>query len=283
MFIWGSYLFLPSLPEYTRKPAAIMFIAGSVLFQIACIALYYRLGAYLWKDRGLSLNSCMYLFANSTFILGSLLFYPSLPKPCELTGIWLFIAGSSVFFISPIYDISRAAEHFTEERKRTTTMRETLRETLAPTLTDGACDAASPSPPSVSDVGRDGVTLPNIDRETQVQLDLIVKDEKLNFITFLCTVIVCTLYISGSLLFVIGSVFFLPKFFSRDSVIAVNMFISGSVLFFLATMTTTVAKLVQKTARLFIWRRKEAGNLSSKDSVFPNVTDSGTQATTEEV
>jgi hypothetical protein len=36
-FIWGSYLFLPTLPESTKPPAAIMFIGGSILFMIASL------------------------------------------------------------------------------------------------------------------------------------------------------------------------------------------------------------------------------------------------------
>ena len=65
----------------------------------------------------------------------------------ELIGIWLFIVGSCVFLVSPIYDIFRAAEHFTEERKRTATLRETLSPTFGVGVDDMGDDApSSPSP-----------------------------------------------------------------------------------------------------------------------------------------
>ena len=192
--------------------------------------------------------------ANSTFIVGSILFYPHLPKYCELTGIWLFILGSGVFLFAPMYDIYRAHGTYQVERKRTATLRVTLNGILESELIrESTVSDATPVPANLDRV--------SIMQNIQTEFDELDESDKMNNITFIATCIICCMYICGSLLFVVGSVMFLRQFYSRDSVIAVNIFIFGSVLFFLATMTTSIITVLMRSLRLCFGNKSTRGTL----------------------
>jgi len=254
MFVWGSYLFLPTLGPSTKAAAAIMFITGSTLFEVASVALYYRLDANLWKEFGMSCNCCLYIFANFLFIIGSVFFYPNLPYPCELTGIWIFIIGSLIFLVAPLYDIFRAYCFYLTKKEDTHVMRETLSalsiagklsrpilSNLDVSMTD-LTPAEGKTAATNNDLGALG---------SHLRLSLIESAEQINFVTFLAQISVCSFYILGSLLFLVGSVMFLPQYYSRDSYEAVMIFIIGSVLFFLATLTTTFASSILAVIRYY--------------------------------
>lgn len=259
MFVWGSYLFLPTLGPSTKAAAAIMFITGSTLFEVASIALYYRLDANLWKDFGMSCNCCLYIFANFLFIIGSVFFYPNLPYPCELTGIWIFIIGSLIFLVAPLYDIYRAYCFYLAQKEETHVMRETLSalsksgELSRPALSslDLSMTDLTPAEENTAATNNNNYNNNLGALGSHLRLSLIESAEQINFVTYLAQISVCSFYILGSLLFLVGSVMFLPQYFSRDSYEAVMIFIIGSVLFFLATLTTTFASSILAVIRYY--------------------------------
>ena len=80
------------------------------------------------------------------------------------------------------------------------------------------------------------------------------KSKRINRVSYLTEISIGLAYIFGSLLFVIGSVLFLPAYYDDNAEAAVECFIWGSACFLLATMVTSLVHLVLIIKRHFIPR-----------------------------
>lgn len=181
-FVVGSYYFLPNFDRKVHRGAAILFIIGSVFFTIASIILFWRNDCHTMTDYPLTLNGMAYISANTMFIVGSFCFLPEYEDmnggEVEYLGIILFIVGSLIFLLAPMYDIFRTFEMRTHK---------------------------------------------------QISAARLVTE-----------VTVGLAYVAGSFLFVVGSILFLPYYYTRESYHAVYCFIIGSCFFLLATVITSM-------------------------------------------
>jgi hypothetical protein len=149
-----------------------MFIAGSVLFLQGSLISFFHSGGFEMQDKLLLINAVLYLVANSLFLLGSIISFPTIAaKITVVPGLILYLIGSLMFFSAPVFNIFRAIDM---RRKRT--MRK---------------------------------------------------------LHFRATVIIASLYIVGSLGFIVGIMFFMPGLYR---VWSVTIFVWGSVTFFVATL-----------------------------------------------
>lgn len=116
-FIVGSIYFYPyeegkctvmGMPN-CKLLGAILFILGSWLFLQGTVIVFFHSGAHKFEDMGLVFNLALYIVANVMFVVGSVLFIPSIianigPVP----GTMLFIVGSFIFVIGPAFNLYRA-------------------------------------------------------------------------------------------------------------------------------------------------------------------------------
>ena len=117
MFVVGSVYFYPSYAgdcgifNNCDNVGAILFIAGSALFLVASLILFVLSGGSTFQDMALTYNGLLYVFANTLFLIGSILFVPSLTSVITvIPGITLFIVGSVIFVLAPLYNIYRAID-----------------------------------------------------------------------------------------------------------------------------------------------------------------------------
>ena len=82
-------------------------------------------------------------------------------------------------------------------------------------------------------------------------------------------------YIIGSALFVVGSILFLPTYYSQNAEEAVGCFISGSAFFLLATIITSIVSLFRKLTRLLMTGDMRGGSKSSGEKPHDDVQTSG--------
>ena len=178
-FVVGSFVFYP---QYENLEAgAALFTLGSLLFLVGSAANFAKNDAASFKDVALSVNAILYIAANSMFVVGSALFFPQLIELApfvETTGISLFIIGSVVFILAPLFDMYRTW--------------------------------------------------------------LLRRHLQISTLSYSIELTIAALYIGGSVLFVVGSVYFIPSLFQ---VFAVTMFVVGSSLFLLATASMPMSNL----------------------------------------
>jgi hypothetical protein len=210
-FIVGSFAFYSEYDSPTI--GSILFALGSLLFFIGSCANFVKNDAWSATDKGLTINACLYMFANFLFIIGSIAFVPAVEEELGGTdlGISLFIIGSVIFIVAPSYDMYRAQK-----------------------LRAG----------------------------TQI-----------SYLSFVIESTIAALYIGGSCLFVVGSVYFFPVLYHEY---AVTMFVVGSFCFFFATVSSPLAniwrymntednaKLEVKTASRIKRRQRDAKPLRTK-------------------
>lgn len=119
MFIVGSIYFYP---EYKRECksigmddcaelGALLFVIGSALFLLgACISFKHH-GGFNMVDKSMLLNAYMYILANTLFVVGSFFFFPGVAaKDTDIPGLWMFLIGSMIFVLAPVFNIFRATQ-----------------------------------------------------------------------------------------------------------------------------------------------------------------------------
>jgi hypothetical protein len=129
-FIIGSYYFLPDSedkcgPVSCELPGALLFVFGSFFFTIASITLFIRNDAWSCTDMGLTINGGLYIFANILFVIGSYCFIPAvIDKEMHSVspGVVLFVIGSVIFFLAPMYDVYRTHLFYRENKVDRETM-----------------------------------------------------------------------------------------------------------------------------------------------------------------
>ena len=184
-FIVGSFAFYEEYDAPTL--GSVLFAVGSLLFFIGSCANFIKNDAWSAKDMGLTLNAWLYLFANFLFIVGSVAFVPAVEEELGGTdlGISLFIIGSVIFIVAPLYDMYRAHN---------------LRESA-----------------------------------------------QISYLSFVIETTIAILYIGGSCLFVVGSVYFFPALYEE---FAVTLFVVGSCCFFAATISSPLANFFRYVSRV---------------------------------
>mmetsp|Transcript_16750 Transcript_16750/g.25153 ORF Transcript_16750/g.25153 Transcript_16750/m.25153 type:complete len:454 (-) Transcript_16750:196-1557(-) len=114
MFIIGSYCFYPKYEESCGSYAcpmygAVLFTLGSFLFFVGSCVNFYKNDAMSCQDIALTINATLYLVANFMFVIGSIFFVPIIEENgFGLSGVSLFIIGSFIFIVAPLYDMHRA-------------------------------------------------------------------------------------------------------------------------------------------------------------------------------
>lgn len=108
-FVIGSILFYPSylLTHKYRATGTTFFIIGSGCYLLCCT---FTLAATLEMEHPsdeLLANAILFVFANTLFVAGSILFLPYFRNYLSL-GIYLFIVGSCIFIAAPAYNMNRA-------------------------------------------------------------------------------------------------------------------------------------------------------------------------------
>jgi len=113
MFVVGSYFFYPKYDtacgvNSCSMYGAMLYVLGSICFFFTSCVNFYKINAISCEDFSLTLNAALYLVANFLFIIGSVLFIPIGQVYQPTAGISLFMIGSLICMIAPIFNIHRA-------------------------------------------------------------------------------------------------------------------------------------------------------------------------------